>query len=58
MKKKLNLIKLILANVLITLIFILILMLVPNKTEIDFIVCMIYLTFSVLFNIFIIEVKE
>lgn len=58
MKKKLNLIKLVLANVLITLIFILVLMLVPNKTEINFIVCMIYLTFSVLFNIFIIEVKE
>ena len=58
MKKKLNLIKLVLANVLITLIFILILMLVPNKTEINFIVCMIYLAFSVLFNIFIIEVKE
>lgn len=58
MKKKLNLIKLILANVLITLIFILILMLVPNKTEINFIVCMIYLTFSVLFNIFVTEGVE
>lgn len=58
MKKKLNLIKLVLANVLITLIFILILMLVPNKTEINFIVCMIYLTFSVLFNIFVTEGVE
>ena len=58
MKKKLNLIKLVLANVLITLIFILILMLVPNKTEINFIVCMIYLVFSVLFNIFITEGVE
>lgn len=58
MKKKLNLIKLVLANVLITLIFILVLMLVPNKTEINFIVCMIYLTFSVLFNIFITEGVE
>ena len=58
MKKKLNLIKLVLANVLITLIFILILMLVPNKTEINFIVCMIYLVFSVLFNIFVTEGVE
>lgn len=58
MKKKLNLIKLVLANVLILLIFILILMLVPNKTEINFIVCMIYLIFSVLFNIFVTEGGE
>ncbi len=58
MKKKLNYIKLGLANLVITLLFMLILMLVPNKTEINFICVMLYISFSVLFNLFITERGE
>lgn len=55
MKKKLNYIKLGLANLVITLLFMLILLLVPNKPEINFICVMLYVSFSVLFNLFITE---
>lgn len=58
MKKKINYFKLILANLVITLIFMLVLLLVPNKPEINFICVMLYISFSVLFNLFITERGE
>lgn len=58
MKKKLNYIKLILANLIITLIFMLVLMLVPNKPEINFTCVFLYISVSVLFNLFITERGE
>lgn len=57
--KKLNYIKLILANIIITLIFMLLLMIIPNKIEINLTCAFLYISVSVLFNLFIIEkVKE
>ena len=54
-KKKLNYIKLILANLFITSLFVLILFLVPNDWRINFTVMFCYISFSTLFNLFITE---
>lgn len=54
-KKKLNIIKLLLANIIIILVFIVMLLITPNYYKYNAIICFSYVIISTLFNLFITE---
>lgn len=54
-KKKLNIIKLLLANIIIIVVFIVMLLITPNYYKYNAIICFSYVVISTLFNMFITE---
>lgn len=54
-KKKLNIIKLLLVNIIILLVFIVMLLIAPNYYKYNAIICFSYIVISLLFNMFITE---
>lgn len=55
MKKKLNILKLVIANIFIISLFTLILLLAPDNWRINFVIMFCYSSFSLLFNLYITE---